>query len=992
MSTYLDAYRSLNTGQKRAVDTIDGPVMVIAGPGTGKTQVLALRIAHILSETDTPADGILCLTFTNAGVKAMRERLLRYIGPSATKVKVSTFHAFALEVIEEFHEVITSDGVPTLLEDAASVALFDELLHSRPWKYLRPRANPSMYFRDLKSLISVLKRDRVTPDAFRLLVSQDIDRISNDPESISSRGETKGKLKKDVQTKIESLERSLEVADFYEAYESLKAERNIIDYNDVLELLVRIVEQGDDAAASIRERYLYVLVDEHQDSSGIQNEFLSRVWNETEQPNLFVVGDDRQLIYGFGGASLAYFEGFKHAFGKAELITLTENYRSTQVVLDVAETLLTSSLADGKLISNTTEVHPIRLVECDYPRDEIIRAGLDIKQKIESGIDPNDCAILVPKNHQVKTAIQTLQDMNIPVAKASALKLFELADTQAFLMILRSVASPVDAIALGRTLLDPTAQISTLAAHRFLGSVNARKLTLTDITSSDDEQVAVWGAKLAVWVELSTSIDAYALIQTIGSEVLLANAIDDEMMRRRVEVIRTMLHLALSQSQKKGRVLLSDFLSFIKRLEDYGEDIPLAVFGAQHGVKILTLHGSKGLEFDSVWIAHMDERSLMGAKRQAFTLPESIADTVEEGNEDVAKRQLYVAMTRAKRHLAISYARQSYTGTDQQLASIILTLPEVLFEKESRAESESVILGADQGLYVTRTPEDVVDQRVQIAALVAQEYHKKKVSVTMLNNFFDCPWKWYFRNLLQLPELLTESLHVGNIVHETIEYVLKGGHDTEAELLRTALIESRGDDVYAERLVHQARSIIESWQNTYATELVQPFEIERNFSYRDPDIAHLTITGKIDVIEEIISGEVRVTDWKTGSAKSKGDIDKSDAPTDADAVAGKEGRMSAYLRQLAMYSYLIEGSTNDNTSVSESRLVFLEAKKGDKNAIQSRRITSDEIFRLKHDIIDYDRFIKDGSWMTRPCCAKTYGAGDVCEYCALAEKFGIFTK
>lgn len=979
MNAYELAYKGLNIKQKHAVDTIDGPVMVIAGPGTGKTQVLALRIAHILSQTDTPADGILCLTFTNAGVKAMRERLLRYIGPAATKVKVSTFHAFALEVIEEFHEIISSGGVPTLLEDAASVALFDELLHSRQWNYLRPRANPSMYFRDLKLLISLLKRDRVTPDAFRLLVSQDIDLITNDPESISSRGETKGQLKKDAQAKIESLERSLEVADFYEAYETLKSARNIIDYNDVLEMLVRIVEEGDEAAASIRERYLYVLVDEHQDSSGIQNDFLSRVWADVERPNIFVVGDDRQLIYGFGGASLAYFEGFKHAFGKAELITLTENYRSTQGVLDAAETLLKSSLADGKLMSNLTGAYPIRLVECDYPRDEIIRAGLDIKEKIAQGIDPNDCVILVPKNHQVKAAIQTLRDMDIPVAAASALKLFELADTQGFLTILRSIASPVDAISLARTLLDPTAQISVLAAHTFLSGVNARKLTLSDLVAADDEHVAAWGSRLAVWVELSTSIDAYALIQTIGSEALLAHATDDETIRRRVEVIRTMLHLALSQSQKEGKVMLADFLAFIKRLEDYEEDIPLAVFGAQQGVKVLTLHGSKGLEFDSVWIAHMDERSLMGAKRQAFALPISISDKVEEGNEDVAKRQLYVAMTRAKRHLVISYARASYTGTDQQLASIILALPEVLFEKESREVSEAAILASDTLLYVTRTEPQAIDQAVQIAELVATEYEKKKVSVTMLNNFFDCPWKWYFRNLLQLPEPLTESLHVGNVVHETIEYLLKGGHDSERELMRTALIESRNDEIYAERLVHQARSIIEKWHQTYAGELVQPFEIERNLSYRDPEFAHLTITGKIDVVEEIISGEVRVTDWKTGSAKTKGDIDNVD----------DEGHMSAYLRQLAMYSYLIDGSTHGNTEVSESRLVFLEAKKGDKNAIQSRRITSDDIARLRQDIIDYDTFIKDGSWMQRPCCAKTYGARDTCEYCALAEKFGV---
>jgi DNA helicase-2/ATP-dependent DNA helicase PcrA len=256
---------------------------------------------------------------------------------------VSTFHAFALDVIEEFHEAVTERGVPELLEDTAAITFFDEILTTREWKYVRPRANPSMYFRDLKSLIGVLKRDRITPEDFRTKVAAEIEQITADPANISSRGETKGQLKKEAQSRIDSLSRSLEVADFYETYEALKTERGLIDYNDVLELLVKIVEQSDEAAATIRERYLYVLVDEHQDSTGIQNEFLKKVWGEVEQPNLFVVGDDRQLIYGFGGASLAYFEGFKSAFGKAELITLTHNYRSTQVVLDAAETLLQSA-------------------------------------------------------------------------------------------------------------------------------------------------------------------------------------------------------------------------------------------------------------------------------------------------------------------------------------------------------------------------------------------------------------------------------------------------------------------------------------------------------------------------------------------------------------------------------------------------------------------------------------------------------------------------
>jgi ATP-dependent helicase/DNAse subunit B len=375
----------------------------------------------------------------------------------------------------------------------------------------------------------------------------------------------------------------------------------------------------------------------------------------------------------------------------------------------------------------------------------------------------------------------------------------------------------------------------------------------------------------------------------------------------------------------------------------------------------------------------MDERSLMGSRRAAFALPDDIAAMQAENSIDVAKRQLYVAMTRAKKYLAISYARQSYTGGDQDLASIILELPETIWQKESREESEKILLAHDARTFVLKAAPQQIDQTERIKVLVAAEYEKKKVSVTMLNNFFECPWKWYFRNLLCLPEPLNDSLHVGNVVHETIEYILHGWHDAEAELERTAHIESRGDEIQTKRYMNEARPIIESWQTKYATELVKPYEVEKMLFYHDAEFAHLTITGKIDVVESIITDEVRVTDWKTGSTKTSGEIDKED----------EEGRMSSYLRQLSMYSYLINGVSRGNISVSESRLVFLEAKLGDKNAIQSRKISSTEIERLRQDIKDYDQYIKDGSWMTRPCCTKTYGAGEKCEYCAMAERFGI---
>ncbi len=975
-SAYMDfatSYKKLNPEQKKAVDTIDGPVMVIAGPGTGKTQVLALRIAHILNSTDTPPDGILCLTFTNAGVKAMRERLLALIGPTATRVKISTFHAYGLELIEEYYEVLGFDRAPTLLDDTDTVTLFQEILFAREWEHVRPRNNPTLFYTDLKSLISTLKRDGISAADFAQATRDDIERIQKDPESISTRGASKGELKKDAEKKIESLTRTLEAAEFYALYEDTKTARGAIDYNDVLALMVSIAQESEDAVAAIRERFLYVLIDEHQDSSGVQNAFLEAVWKEVEQPNLFVVGDDRQLIYGFGGASLAYFESFKHTFGKAVLITLTQNYRSTQTILDSAEALLQSSLADGKLVGSDTHKHPLTLVTCDYPRDEIMAAGTAFQKSIEGGTDPNHCALLVPKNRQVKTAVMILRDMGLPVAAGSSLDLFELPDTHAVLKVLRIITNPYDSVAIGASIIDPVLGIDPLVAHEYLYRADTRNLCVSSLVQAAQPSISAWGAQLSAWIKEPKSV--YETIQVVGEKVLLETADTDETLRRRIEIIRTLLHLALSQVESGKNNTLAEFVASIDRMIQYGEDVPLAVFGAQDGIKVLTLHGSKGLEFDQVWIAHMDERSFMSSKRSGFTLPQILLEHEQEAQEDVAKRQLYVAITRAKYTCTISYARESLSGASQQLASIIEALPAQLLIRKTFDEP------TDLKQYVAHTDSTESAQPDALIELVRETYPEKKVSVTLLNNFFECPWKWYFRSLLQLPEAMTDSIHIGNITHKTIEYVLnKKNTDRSAAAIaqyirEAAITEAHYDEAVAARYVHHVEKVIDQWMSTYYGELVSPYDIEKNIAYRDPDFAHLAITGKVDVVEEIITADVRVTDWKTGGVKTSTDIDKSD-----DA-----GHMSGLLRQLAMYSYLIHGQSKGNSEVTESRLVFVEAKKGDKHAVHLRKITTDDIERLRAEIMEYDTLLKSGEWITQPCHTKLYGNETQCPYCARAR-------
>lgn len=971
--SFEEEYKKLNKAQKEAVDTIEGPVMVIAGPGTGKTQILTLRIAHILQKTDTPADGILCLTFTNSGVRAMRERLLRLIGPDGSRVTISTFHSFASSVLDEFYEALALPEPPKLIDEKDTVLLCDELLETHNWEYLRPRSGGAHNFKDLKALISLAKRERMSATDLDASITQEIKSIQNNPEHISSRGATKGELKKEAEEKISRLNRTQEAVKFYALYEETKRARGLVDYDDILEYLVRLVEVSSEARDSIRERYLYILVDEHQDSSGVQNEFLAKVWGTTEKPNLFVVGDDRQLIYGFGGASLSHFENFGTVFNGAKVIPLIENYRSTEAILTTADHILQSSIVKAKLQSKRADSTPINLVEAEFPRDEILSAGLAIKKKITEGVLPEQCALLVPKNAQVRSALPILSDLGLPVAVGSSMYFFAMDDTQSLLTLLRVIANPYDATRVAKLVLDPISGIPVLSAHKFLKE-HGYTLSVEKL-SEGDEEIKLLGDQLLELI--STPKDLYAFIQIVGEKFFFTKESDHQTFLQKIEVIRTMLHLALTRMEKNPRLHLREFLEFVDRLESYGEDIPLAVFSAQSGVRVMTLHASKGLEFDFVWIAHLDEASLMKGKRMGFTLPEALSEKVSKKDELTARRELYVALTRAKHFATLSYARRNYTGGDQELAKIIAMLPEEALEKSNAEETEKEILAHDPKAYVASEP--IIAKEDTLGAIrdfVRRESSSMKLAVTHLNNFFSCPWMWYFRNFVRVPEAKSESLDFGNLVHGCINRYFKDRTLLGAipmlideELKKMKLLDPG--------IVTRFKKDAEKWLplvlegecksvNEYA-------KSEVPLSYRNSELPNLEITGKIDLVESLDDETLHVTDFKTGKAYSTRDIEKRD----------EEGRLSDKLRQLAMYAYLIMHQKEEKV-ISNSRLLFIETDTNDKNRIYETMIGEDELELLQKDLHDFAEALESGEWTNRTCYNKRFGQKE-CEYCKLRE-------
>lgn len=984
-SRFEEEYKRLNKAQKEAVDTIYGPVMVVAGPGTGKTQILALRIANILKNGTGEANEILCLTFTNSGVRAMKHRLEEYIGREIDSVRIATFHSFALELIQDNFSLLGFNKEPKLLSDDEAVFLVDKILNNNEWQYIRPRTNPEMYFNDLKHLVSLLKRERLTHEYFLNSVEKEIRNIKKDPTSISSRGPTKGKIKKEVEIKIESLERTREVVEFYKIYEEQKLQSGVMDYDDVLEYVVKLAEEYEDIRYDIKEKYQYILVDEHQDSSGVQNDFLKSVWQGEEKPNIFVVGDDRQLIYAFSGASLEYFEEFSHIFGKAKLVTLTENYRSTQNILELSHDLLQSSITKEKLKSNLSGSNPILLNEYSFPRDEIIGAGIYFKQKIAEGVKPEECALLVPKNHHVRSAMNTLANLDLPVSSGKDVSLFSTSLTESFVRILKIIVDPYEPTHLAESLLDETSGVETLEAHKFLKNIKARTLTIADFKNSGaadglfrgEDKIAKWGELLETWVNTLSSVKVSNAIAVVGN-YLIDNSKDHEKLIQNVEVVRTFIHLAEMFEDKNNKSSLPLFLEYFARLESYGTHIGLAVFGKNSGIQVMTLHKSKGLEYKAVWVAHMNEEVFMSEKRSGFSLPENIKERMNERSIETAKRELYVAITRAKEFCALSYASENYTGGDMNLVHIIRELPEVHFVNKSKEETEGELLAAGPEIF-TKFKEDKDETMLEeLKNFVKDNYTDAKVSVTLLNNFFECPWKWYFRNFLKLPEVKGVSLALGSAVHFTIEFILNESKVPNEqkinEYIKSSLIhEGVREEKELARLYKDALVSVDRFLKDFYPNLEKNRQSERSVQFRDPKIPHLLMYGKIDLTERLGDGTLAVTDFKTGKSKTKNIIEKLD----------DEGRPSSYMRQLAMYSYLIHGA--EKKLVSNSRLLFLEADEKDKNVLYSTRIDDEQIDLLLRDIRDYDNLLKSGEWVSGSCNFNSYGKYTECEYCKRAK-------
>jgi DNA helicase II / ATP-dependent DNA helicase PcrA len=460
---FAEEFARLNEQQKLAVETIEGPVMVIAGPGTGKTQILASRIGKILLETDAAPENILCLTYTDAGVVAMRKRLVQFIGPDAYKVNIYTFHAFCNDVIQENLSLFEKTALDPVSE-LEKIQLFKELIDAFPKNHPLKRYRGDVYFEinNLSSLFSAMKREGWTAAFINKKIDEYVADLPNRDEFVYKRKFREfqaGDLKKDkIEEQREKMEKLRAAVNEFENFQLLMRRRNLYDFDDMINWVIKAFEENKNLLADYQERYQYILVDEYQDTSGTQNRIVELLINYWDKPNVFVVGDDDQSIYRFQGANVENMLSFADAYETHLLkVVLTNNYRSTQPILNISKTLINRNQErlvkkleglSKELVAANTRInqllHPPHIVEYESQQQEMVGITLQVRELIGKGIAPGRIAVIYKENKYGEELTRYCQLSSIPVYSKRKLNILEIPLAQKIILLLRYLAAEHD--------------------------------------------------------------------------------------------------------------------------------------------------------------------------------------------------------------------------------------------------------------------------------------------------------------------------------------------------------------------------------------------------------------------------------------------------------------------------------------------------------------------------------------------------------------------
>ncbi len=975
---FKEEYDRLNKEQQKAVNNIEGPVMVIAGPGTGKTQILAARIGKILLDTDTNPGNILCLTYTEAGVVAMRKRLQEFIGPDAYKVNIYTFHAFCNDVIQEnlaFFERNSLDPVSEL----ERIELYKQLIDGFPKNHPLKRYRGDVYFEinNLQSLFSTMKREGWTPDFINERILRYINELPTRDEFIYKRAYRQykaGDLKADrIEEEKERMEKLRAAVNEFDRYQQLMRARNRYDFDDMIAWVIKAFEENNNLLAKYQEQFLYILVDEYQDTSGTQNRLVQLLINFWEKPNVFVVGDDDQSIYRFQGANVVNMHNFATSY-KEDLLTvvLTNNYRSTQPILDISRLLIDrnidrlSTQMEGisKLLRssnpkyiNISQQPSIR--EYESERTEMIDISIQVKKLLAQGIMPGRIAVIYKENRYGEELMDYFRLQQIPFYSKRNLNLLKIPLAGKIISIFKYLSSEYEIPYSGDELLFeilhfdwfeiPPIEIAKLtievAEKQYTEEKTSLRRLLHERATRPPKDLFSQGihpglkkaiASIEKLIAKIPNVTLQGLFECVIREGGVLNTVMKSPERIwQLQVLTGLFDFVKEETKRNPALTLRQLVTIIELMEKEDLSLPLVqVSGSEKGVNLLTAHGSKGLEFEYVFFAGCNS-SYWEKKRKpqgGYKIPDNVFSdnsslTGQEVDEEL-RRLFYVALTRAEQHLTLSYSRFRTDGRELEPSMFIaeiqaeqdLPVEKVFISDEVMSEFQ-VLHFSDALPEIEKIEEDFVSRLLD----------RFVMNVTALNNYLCCPLQFYFINLIRIPSPKNEATEFGSAVHYSLEQLFRKMIDSAPEgshrffPSRESFVEcfdwymNRHKESFTreqfDRRMEYGHDVLSNYYDKYIHNWNKIVAIERNI--RNVVVKDVPLKGKLDKLE-FDGKKVNVVDYKTGDPeKAKA---KLQPPND------KEPKGGDYWRQAVFYKMLVDHSERGWQAVS-TEFDFVEPDK-----------------------------------------------------------------
>jgi DNA helicase-2/ATP-dependent DNA helicase PcrA len=946
-----------------------------------------LRIANILRLTDSRPANVLAITFTDSGAKAMRNRLRSLIDDAAYDVTITTFHAFADGLVRQYPEAYPKiiGGQPAT--EIERIRLIEQILTDTSFKAVRPAGDPSYYVQPLLRAIQTLKQENVTPSVFTAAIEKQAEALSG-IEQYHQKGAHKGKERGEYTEAKKYLERNQELLQVYLRYEQLLREQRRYDFDDMILETVHALETNEEMLRDLQEQYHYILADEHQDVNGAQNRILELLAHFHDQPNLFVVGDEKQAIYRFQGASLENFLHFEEVFPGATLISLTENYRSGQSILDAAQAVIRSDdevLAKLRvpLTAATRDTAAVQLAE--FPHTAVEQSWIveQVLQDISAGTTASEIAIVVRTNREVEEFTLALRKKGIAVAPSADSDILEHPVFASALRLMRFLRDPADAAALAVLLHEPywniepadLGKVFKIMSHsNSLVTILSDSVQLQELGISASSPLYELMPKLLGLRKRAVTTPPHRLLELLLVESGLVHHVLETDPLEGARVLRRLYDEVEAMVERREVETLSQVVDQFILHQQYNIPLPapFVAFGGS-AVQVLTAHKAKGLEYEMVYIPHCTDKSWGGrTNRETFQLPiihfnTKDIDLVEEDE----RRLFYVAMTRAKRKLVFTAAGQSTTGKELLLSRFVGTLPADILESEAVDDFVATFSPVDSFAGVVPDPAAADIMRATLA--------ERGFSPTALNNYLKSPWEYFFRNVLRIPQIKTTELQFGTAVHTVLDVLVRFYSKEPLEvwltkapqLLKQALEkESISDEEYVrlhERGMTALVAYLPQLHGSRDEDSKTEFRIEAVLETGIPEFPELKLNGNLDRIDLRDGVLTRVVDYKTGKPKTRNHIEGKTADSNGE-----------YKRQLVFYALLLSLRPDTAWHCRTGLLAFVEPDKHGGIKEEVFTITDEEIHTLKGELLQATREIVSSAALAKSCDSEH------CYYCDLS--------